>query len=153
MDELKLKIITMRPGDEWTFPGGRIVAVAAFHPGHRYSYSGAADGRALGYIIETGDHRIFYTGDSDYFDGFKDVHRRFQPDLVLLNINTHMRPPQALLAVRDLSPRLVIPGHFGAYRGSNERKTPAYRGEMASDLGSLWVELPVGGSFGLDSLP
>ena len=38
------------------------------------------------------------------------------------------------------------------YRGSNERKTPAYRGQLASDLDGLWKELPVGGTFSLDSL-
>ena len=152
IDELKLKTVAMRPGDAWTFPGGRIVAVAALHPGYRYSFKGDSDGRALGYIIETGRHTLYYTGDSEYFDGFKEVQKTFQPQLVILNINTHMRPPEALRVVRDLSPRLVIASHFGAYRGSNERKTPAYRGEMASDLGPLWRELPVGASFPLDSL-
>ena len=152
MDELKLKIITMRPGDVWPIEGGRIVAVAAYHAGWRYSYSAAADGRALGYIIEWGGRTIYYTGDTDYFDGFKEVHQKFQPDLVLLNVNTHLRAPDALRAIRDLSPRLVIPGHFGAYRGSNERKTPAYRGQLAADLDGLWKELPVGGTFRLDSL-
>lgn len=152
MDELKLKIVTMRPGDEWTFKGGRIVAVAAYHAGYRYSYSAGADGRALGYIIETGGHTLYYTGDSKYFEGFREVHQKFHPELVLLNVNTHLRAPDALRAVRDLSPQLVLPGHFGAYRGSNERKTPAYRGQLAQDLGNLWRELPVGGSFSLDSL-
>ena len=152
MDELKLKIVTMRPGDVWPFEGGRIVAVAAYHPGWRYSYSASPDGRALGYIIEIGSRTLYYTGDTKYFEGFQQVHQAFQPDLVLLNVNTHLRGPDALQAVRDLAPRLVIPGHFGAYRGSNERKTPAYRGQLAQDLDSLWQELPVGGTFNLDSL-
>lgn len=151
MDELKCRIITMRPGDEWPIEGGRIVAVAAHHAGHRYSYKEEADGRALGYIIETPDLNIYYTGDSRYFEGFRNVHSEFQPDLVLLNVNTHLKAPDALRAVRDLAPKLVIPGHFGAYRGSNERKTPAYRGELASDLGALWKELAVGESLSLES--
>lgn len=152
MDKLRLKIITMRPGDEYTFPGGRVVAVTANHPGYRYSYKASTDGRALGYIIETGGHTIYYTGDSEYFEGFRDVGTRFHPDLLLLNVNTHLRPAEALKLVREVNPQKVIPGHFGAYRGSNERKTPAYRGQMAQDLGALWQELPVGGAFSLDSL-
>jgi L-ascorbate metabolism protein UlaG (beta-lactamase superfamily) len=127
----------MRPGDVWPFEGGRIVAVAAYHPGWRYSFSGSSDGRALGYIIEIGTHTLYYTGDSEYFEGFKQVHEAFHPDLVLLNINTHLRWHDAIQTVRDLAPQLVIPGHFGAYRGSNERKTPAYRGQLP-ELGSLW---------------
>ena len=153
LDKLKLRVIPMQPGDTFPFEGGRIVAVTAYHPGSRYSYKERPDGMALGYVIETEGHTLYYTGDSRYFDGFRQVQLNFHPDLVLLNVNTHLKPPDALRAVRDLSPRLVIPGHFGAYRGSNERKTPAYRGELASDLGTLWRELAVGESLSLDSIP
>jgi len=153
MDELKLKIITMRPGDVYAFDGGTIHAVAAYHPGHRYSFKADADGRALGYVIETPERTIYYTGDSDYFDGFPRVGSTFQPDLVLLNLNTHLKPPDALKVIRDLNPTTVIPGHFGAYRGSNERKTPKYRKELAEMLGSMWVELAVGESCDLDGQP
>lgn len=152
-DELKLRIVTMKPGDVWPFPGGRIVAVAAFHPGYRYSYKDRSDGRALGFIIEMDRLTVYYTGDSRYFDGFREVQSNFSPDLVLLNVNTHLKTQDALQTVRDLNPRLVIPGHFGAYRGSNERKTPAYRGELAEKLGRLWFELAVGEHLLLDSIP
>ena len=150
MDELKLKIITMRPGDVQPFPGGEIIAINAWHPGYRYSFKARADGRALGYVIRTEEHTIYYTGDTQYFDVFREVGQTHQPDLVLININTHLEDHDALKAIRDLSPRIVIPGHFGAYRGSNERKTPRYRNALAEDLGSMWLELAVGESCSLD---
>ena len=150
LDELKVKIITMRPGDVQPFPGGEIIAVDAWHPGYRYSYKAKADGRALGYIIRTPERTIYYTGDTRYFDVFREVGIEHKPDVVLINVNTHLEDHESLKAIRDLNPRRVIPGHFGAYRGSNERKTPKYRKALADDLGSMWVELAVGESATLD---
>ena len=49
--------------------------------------------------------------------------------------------------------RKVIPGHFGAYRGSNVRKTPAYRAALKDALGTMWLELAVGQSCSLDGEP
>ena len=150
MDELKLKIITMRPGDVQPFPGGEIIAINAWHPGYRYSFKARADGRALSYIIRTPERTIYYTGDSRYYEVFREVGNEYKPDVVLLNVNTHLNDHESLKVIRDLNPRKVIPGHFGAYRGSNERKTPKYRKALSEDLGNMWVELAVGESATLD---
>jgi L-ascorbate metabolism protein UlaG (beta-lactamase superfamily) len=153
MDELGQKIITMRPGDVYEFDGGEIIAVAAYHPGYRYSFKAKGDGRALGYVIRTPQRTLYYTGDSDYFEVFQEVGTAYQPDVMLLNLNTHLKSQDALRAIADVNPTTVVPGHFGAYRGSNERKTPKYRKELAELLGSMWVELAVGESCDLNGRP
>jgi L-ascorbate metabolism protein UlaG (beta-lactamase superfamily) len=153
MDELGQQIITMRPGDVYEFDGGEIIAVAAHHPGYRYSFKARSDGRALGYIIRTPQQTLYYTGDSDYCEMFGQVGTTYRIDVMLLNLNTHLKSQGALRAIRDVNPTTVIPGHFGAYRGSNERKTPKYRQELSELLGSMWVELAVGESCDLDGKP
>lgn len=153
LDELKQQIITMRPGDVYDFPGGKIIAVAAHHPGYRYSLKGRSDGRALGYIIRTPEQTLFYSGDSEYFEGFKQVGRTYKPRLAILNISTHLRTQDALRAILDLGVRKVIPSHYGAYAGSNEGKTSKYRSDLADYLGSIWLPLQVGESCTLDGEP
>ncbi len=73
MDELRQRIVTMRPGDVYEFPGGEIIAVNALHSGYRYSRKDRADGRALGYIIRTPEHTIYYSGDTEYYDGIPEL--------------------------------------------------------------------------------
>ncbi len=105
----------MRPGDRFEFPGGRIVAIAVKHMGGRYSVRAAADGRALGYVIRTERATIFYSGDTNYFEGFGDVGLIYNPDITLLNINGHLHSTDAVRAALETHARTVIPLHFGAY--------------------------------------
>ena len=63
----------MRPGDEYPFPGGKIVAVPAHHPGGRNSIKANHDGDALGYVVYTPTKRIYYSGDTEYFQGMFDI--------------------------------------------------------------------------------
>jgi len=147
------QIITMRPGDIYDFPGGQIIAVAAHHPGYRYSLKARSDGRALGYIIRMPEQTLFYSGDSEYFEGFKQVGRTHKPSLVILNISTHLRTQEALRVTRDLGVRKLIPTHYGAYAGSNEGKTSKYRSDLADYLSTILLPLQLGESCTLDGEP
>ncbi|HWN83380.1 MAG TPA: MBL fold metallo-hydrolase, partial [Candidatus Udaeobacter sp.] len=91
-------VIAMAPGDTYDFPGGTIVAVPAHHPGGRNSLAGSPDGGALGYVIRTPARTLYYTGDTSYFDGFKTVAATYAPDIVLFNLNAHLRAGHALQA-------------------------------------------------------
>ena len=147
------QIITMRPGDVYTMGDIEIIAVTMLHPGYRYSLKVRADGRALGYVIRTPERTMLYSGDSDYFEGFAEIGNTYRPSLAILNVTTHLQTKDAIKAIRDLNVRKVIPSHYGAYGGSNERKTPEYREELADMLGSMWVPLAVGESCTLDGDP
>jgi L-ascorbate metabolism protein UlaG (beta-lactamase superfamily) len=153
LDEATQQILTMRPGDVYTIGDIEIIAVTMLHPGYRYSLKVRADGRALGFVIRTPERTILYSGDSDYFEGFAEIGNTYRPSLVILNVTTHLRTKDAIKAIRDLNVRKVVPSHYGAYSGSNERKTPEYREELADLLGSIWVPLAVGESCTLDGEP
>jgi L-ascorbate metabolism protein UlaG (beta-lactamase superfamily) len=115
----------MHPGDVYPFDGGTITAVDAHHMGGRWGIRAAADGRALGYVIETPRATIYYSGDSNYFSGFADVGWTFDPDILLLNVNGHLRGTDAVRAAWASRARLVVPLHWGTYPywifGGNER--------------------------------
>ena len=68
--------------------------------------------------------RLFFSGDTGYFDGFKEIGRRFGPfDVTLLetgayNTNwsyVHMQPEQTVQAHLDLRGRYLLPIHNGTF--------------------------------------
>lgn len=109
------EVRVMKVGDVYEFEGGRIIAVPAQHMGGRWSISADDDGRALGYVIETPAATLFYSGDTNYFDGFEHVGQTYQPDIAILNINGHMHSNDAVHAAWDTHAKFIIPMHFGAY--------------------------------------
>lgn len=142
----------MRPGDTYDIPGGRIVAVAAHHPGTRFGIHSTSDGDALGWIIQTENKTIYYTGDTGYFDGFEQVGDLYQPDLVLLNLTCHIHSQDALRAIHDLGMPTVVPIHYGAYSTPKEKYVAGWRQELGSWIGSRFKTLAVGESLPLASV-
>ncbi|CAM4417643.1 L-ascorbate metabolism protein UlaG (beta-lactamase superfamily) [Paenibacillus endophyticus] len=69
---------------------------------------------------------IYFAGDSGYFQGFKEIGKRFPIDVALLPIGAyepewfmapqHITPEQALQAFDDLSAKWFVPMHFGAFK-------------------------------------
>jgi L-ascorbate metabolism protein UlaG (beta-lactamase superfamily) len=75
---------------------------------------------------ESGDPglRLFFSGDSGYFDGFAEIGRRFGPfDVTLLETGAydpkwayvHMQPAQTVQAHQDLRGRWLLPVHNGTF--------------------------------------
>jgi L-ascorbate metabolism protein UlaG (beta-lactamase superfamily) len=68
--------------------------------------------------------RLFFSGDTGYFDGFRQIGERFGPfDLTLIETgaynvawpNVHMQPEQSLQAHLDLKGRWLLPIHNGTF--------------------------------------
>ena len=154
IDELGLDVRVMKPGEAYSYPGGRVVAVAAHHAGGRWGVRNKADGRALGWVIETPHGTVFYSGDTDYFEGFAEVGSVYRPDVAILNISGHLHSTDAVSAAFDTRARVIIPGHYAAYGWFffGERKRPRDLEEMARLLGPLLVTLDLGESLPLPNL-
>jgi L-ascorbate metabolism protein UlaG (beta-lactamase superfamily) len=82
-----------------------------------------------GFVLEYQGRKIYHAGDSAYFDGFKEIGKRFAPEIALLPIGAyhpetfravHMGPDEAIKAFHDLGSRKLIPMHFGTFRLSFE---------------------------------
>lgn len=68
--------------------------------------------------------RLFFSGDTGYFDGFKDIGRRFGPfDVTLMETgaynaewpHVHMQPEETVQAHLDLGGRWLLPIHNGTF--------------------------------------
>ncbi|TDR76496.1 MBL fold metallo-hydrolase [Paludibacterium purpuratum] len=108
---------------ETAVAGVRFVATPAQH----FSGRGLFDGnRTLwaSWVMLAGDLRVFFSGDSGYFDGFKTIGDRYGPfDLTLMETGAydvnwpavHMQPEQTLQAHFDLKGRVLLPIHNGTF--------------------------------------
>jgi L-ascorbate metabolism protein UlaG (beta-lactamase superfamily) len=95
----------------------RVTATHAAHGGFRPPFGPNA--AAVGYLVEAGDARIYFAGDTDLFPGMADL----APDLdvALLPVwgwgpnlgRGHLDPGRAAQALRLLRPRYAVPIHWG----------------------------------------
>jgi L-ascorbate metabolism protein UlaG (beta-lactamase superfamily) len=82
-----------------------------------------------GYFIEGGACRLYYSGDTAYFPGFREIGARLKPEIALLPIGAytpdsyravHTSPEDALRAFQDLGARAMVPMHYGTFWLSEE---------------------------------
>jgi L-ascorbate 6-phosphate lactonase len=117
--------------------GARVTAVEAAHElhpdafgGYRFWLDERGDHRALSYLVELDEHRVFHAGDTIWWPGMEDALRDLAPDVAILPINGRdtMREAQGLwgnltadeaaaLAVAAGVPA-VIPCHYDGVAGN-----------------------------------
>lgn len=76
------------------------------------------------WVIRRGDLSLFFSGDSGYFDGFKQIGAAYGPfDLAMVETgaydamwpDVHMQPEQTLQAFIDLQGKTLMPVHNGTF--------------------------------------
>jgi len=110
--------------DSLELASGHVITAA---PAQHFSGRGLLDrNRSLwsGYAVAGPEHRIYFTGDSGYFDGFKAIGDRLGPfDMTFVECgaynenwaSVHMFPEQSLQAHLDLKGNLMHPIHWGSF--------------------------------------
>jgi len=82
-----------------------------------------------GYVLRSGEHSVYHSGDTAYFDGFAEIGRRLNPDVALLPIGAyhpenfrkvHASPEDALRGFVEMGARCMIPMHYGTFKLSQE---------------------------------
>ncbi|MGA7461947.1 MAG: MBL fold metallo-hydrolase [Candidatus Korobacteraceae bacterium] len=82
-----------------------------------------------GYVLRASQHSLYHAGDTAYFEGFREIGERLQPQLAMLPIGAynpasfrevHTSPEDAVQAFVDLGSRWMIPMHYGTFRLSQE---------------------------------
>jgi L-ascorbate metabolism protein UlaG (beta-lactamase superfamily) len=113
-------------------PDVTVRAVAAHHDGRRHPVGHPI--AALGYVVETSRQRIYFAGDTDLYP---EMARLADPplDVALLPIwgwgpslgPGHLDPERAARAVALLTPRIVVPIHWGTFLpiGTRDRRVLA----------------------------
>ena len=99
-----------------------------------------------GLYFADGDHSVYYTGDSGYYDIFSRVYERFGEVALMLAdagqydegwATTPMNPGESVQAARDAHAKWYIPIHWGAFVLSNHAwdEPPQLAAQAAEELG------------------
>jgi L-ascorbate metabolism protein UlaG (beta-lactamase superfamily) len=109
----------LRAGERAAVAGAAVEAVPAIHDGRRHPLARrTAD--AIGFVV-TGDHSVYFAGDTDLYDGMTELAGTL--DAALLPVwgwgpslgPGHMDPLAAARAVALLRPRIAVPIHWGTF--------------------------------------
>jgi L-ascorbate metabolism protein UlaG (beta-lactamase superfamily) len=82
-----------------------------------------------GYCVSDGVVSVYHSGDTAYFDGFKEIGRKLKPDVALLPIGAyfpdsyravHTSPEEAVRGFVEVGAGLMVPMHFGTFRLGRE---------------------------------
>lgn len=83
------------------------------------------------WLLDSGERRVYFAGDTGWFHGFAEIGRRFAPiDAALLPIGAyeprwfmryqHVDPAEAYRAFQDLGARLMVAMHWGVFDLTDE---------------------------------
>ncbi|MFD0763292.1 MBL fold metallo-hydrolase [Mucilaginibacter lutimaris] len=122
------KIIELNWDQTTTLPGGlKITATAAQHRSNR-TYGSTNKTLWASYVLQMGDYRIFYSGDSGYGSHFKKIGSQYGPfDLALMECGqyspnwpwAHLWLGQAAQAAVDLQADMLQPVHWARFEASD----------------------------------
>jgi L-ascorbate metabolism protein UlaG (beta-lactamase superfamily) len=90
-----------------------------------------------GYVVEGGGQSVYHSGDTAYFDGFREIGERLKPEIALLPIgayfpdtyrSVHTSPEEAVRAFVEVGAQKMVPMHYGTFRlGREPMEEPVQR--------------------------
>ncbi|MFG1641424.1 MBL fold metallo-hydrolase [Amycolatopsis sp. NPDC049252] len=116
------RIIELDWHEDATVAGVRFVSTPAQH----FSGRGITNDDTLwtSWALIGPEHRVFYTGDTGYFDGFASIGAEYGPfDVALVQIGAyapqwpdiHMTPEEGVAAGLDVRAKLLVPVHWATF--------------------------------------
>jgi L-ascorbate metabolism protein UlaG (beta-lactamase superfamily) len=124
-------------------------------PAQHFSGRGPHDGNSTlwaSWVIQHDDLRLFFSGDTGYFKGFKEIGARYGPfDMALIETGAydklwpdiHMQPEETLQAFVDLNAAWLLPMHNGTFDlGLHRWQEPLDRIETLADDRGIKLTTP-----------
>jgi len=107
------------------------------------------------WVVEAPNHKIFFSGDSGYFEGFKLIGEKYGPfDMTFLECGAynekwhfvHMFPEETVQAHLDLKGETLHPIHWGTYNlAFHSWDEPMERISKSAELKNVKLALPIVG--------
>lgn len=115
------------------------------------------------WVVKGPRHRLFFSGDSGYFDAFREIGAAHGPfDLTLVKIGAcdrtwqdiHMSPEEAVRAHVDLRGKLLLPVHWGTFNlAFHAWNAPAEEALAAARARGVAIAIPPPGAWVEPSAP
>ena len=129
-----------------------------FTPTQHFSGRGLFDNNKTlwgSYVVKSRNHKIFFSGDSGYFNGFKQIGDKYGPfDITFIECGAynelwhtvHMFPEETMQAHIDLKGRILHPIHWGTFNLSlHSWFEPMERISKAAEKNGVTLALPIVG--------
>jgi L-ascorbate metabolism protein UlaG (beta-lactamase superfamily) len=124
------QVAEVEAGDRVPVGDVEVLATPAEHHGGRLPFGRSAE--ALGYVVE-GRHSVYFAGDTDLFDGMRELAGKV--DVALLPVAGwgptlppgHLDPAGAARAASIIRPRLAVPIHWGTLAAPRARPSDPER--------------------------
>lgn len=131
-------VVPLASGQSWSAGELTVTATPARHSGRREPWGPSAG--AVGYLLETPGHRVYFAGDTDLFAQMEGLGAPL--DLALVPVGGwgprlgpgHLDPVRAAEAVVRLRPRVVVPMHYGSFGPVGYRPSAATRRAPAQEF-------------------
>jgi len=149
------KIVELDWWEEYHFDGKLMIAAT---PAQHFSGRGLFDRNETlwaSWVIRTPSHKLFFSGDSGYFDGFRRIGNKYGPfDMTFIECGAynqswsqvHMFPEQTVQAHLDLKGKVLHPIHWGTFNLSlHSWYEPMDRLTAAADSENVKIATPVVG--------
>ena len=130
----------------------------AFTPTQHFSGRGLFDRDETlwgSYVLQGPKHKVYFSGDSGYFKGFKEIGEKYGPfDITLLECGAynkkwhyvHMMPEETAQAHLDLKGKILQPMHWGTYNlALHAWYDPIVRVAKAADSLGIQLSTPIVG--------
>ena len=130
-------------------------ALVAFTPTQHFSGRGLSDANNTlwgSWVIKTSQQSVYFSGDSGYFAGFKEIGNKYGPfDLTLIETGAydkdwadiHMTPEQSVQAHIDLQGKTLVPIHNGTFDlAFHAWVDPFERVTAASNINNVTLSTP-----------
>lgn len=132
--------------------------MVAFTPAQHFSGRGFSDGNASlwgSWVIKSAGESVFFSGDSGYFAGFREIGDRYGPfDLTMIETGAydkdwasiHMSPEESVRAHLDLRGSVMVPIHNGTFDlAFHPWFEPLERAQRAAEEHGVFLRTPVVG--------
>jgi L-ascorbate metabolism protein UlaG (beta-lactamase superfamily) len=149
------KIVELHWWQEYSLDQNLMVAAT---PAQHFSGRGITDRNETlwaSWVIQTPVHNLFFSGDSGYFDGFKQIGEKYGPfDMTFIECGAygqgwpkvHMFPEQTVQAHLDLKGDILHPIHWGTFNlALHPWYEPMERLTAAANLKNIKIATPVVG--------
>jgi L-ascorbate metabolism protein UlaG (beta-lactamase superfamily) len=140
---------------EYQFDPNLLVAAT---PAQHFSGRGITDRNKTlwaSWVIKSPFHKLYFSGDSGYFDGFKQIGNKYGPfDMTFIECGAygegwpkvHMFPEQTVQAHLDLKGNILQPIHWGTFNlALHPWYEPMVRLTAAADLKNIETATPIVG--------
>ena len=125
-------------GEVLEIGGLRVTGTPAEHSGHRWGprFTHGPQAAAMGHLVEGDGLRVYLSGDTDLFEGMRELAAAGPIDVAALPVwgwgpnlgPGHLDPARAADAVGRLRPRVVVPVHWGTLAPAGLPRVPGPAG-------------------------